>query len=129
MGADGAVVTVEVDPDVATAARERWAAVGCSGVTSIVADGWDGYAPAAPYDRIIATCKPLGLPEPWLSQLRDGGILATPLDLGGIPGAPVVVYLRKASGDLLESIGVHRAGFIAMAPRPEASLGAVREPV
>jgi protein-L-isoaspartate(D-aspartate) O-methyltransferase len=119
VGTSGSIVTVEVDPTVAAAARERWAAIGCAGVTSVVGDGWDGHAPTAPSDRIIATCKPPRLPEPWIAQLSDGGILAVPLDLRGIPGATVVVYFRKTSDTLVESISLHRAGLIPMAPSPD----------
>jgi methyltransferase of ATP-grasp peptide maturase system len=46
-----------------------------------VADGLFGYAPYAPYDRIVAACSVRRIPGPWLRQTRPGGkILAT---LGG----------------------------------------------
>jgi len=45
----------------------------------IKTDGSQGYSKAAPYDRIIATAAPKEVPQPWLNQLKDKGILIAPI--------------------------------------------------
>jgi hypothetical protein len=44
----------------------------------ITGDGADGYARAAPYDRVIATCSVQTVPYTWVRQTQPGGIILTP---------------------------------------------------
>jgi protein-L-isoaspartate(D-aspartate) O-methyltransferase len=80
------VTTVEVDPTVASAARDG---LNLSGYqpTIIVADGADGHPRSVPYDRLIATCSVPTIPPAWVEQIRPGGVILTSLyrDLGGGP--------------------------------------------
>ena len=55
VGPAGQVTTVDIDADITDAAREHLAAIGITDVAVITADGAAGYAPNAPYDRIILT--------------------------------------------------------------------------
>src|SRR5207237_757611 len=55
VGAPGAVISVDIDADLAARAREHLASAGYPDVTVVAADGADGYPPGAPYDRVIAT--------------------------------------------------------------------------
>ncbi|MDA3648364.1 methyltransferase domain-containing protein [Saccharopolyspora indica] len=77
VGEHGEVVSVEVDPRIAERARGALRRAGCS-VTVITADGMDGYLPAAPYDRVIATASVRAVPRAWLEQTRVGGVLVVP---------------------------------------------------
>ncbi len=45
----------------------------------IKTDGSQGYGKGAPYDRIIATAAAKEIPQPWLDQLKDKGILIAPI--------------------------------------------------
>ena len=78
------VTTVEVDPQVAEAARSALLACGYT-PTMVVGDGAAGHPDGAPYDRIIATCSAATIPPAWATQLRSGGLVLTNLhrDLGG----------------------------------------------
>ncbi|WP_436776104.1 ATP-grasp peptide maturase system methyltransferase [Yinghuangia sp. YIM S09857] len=68
------VFTVEIDPSIAAQATtnlygsERYPTV-------VVGDGREGYAPGAPYDRLIATCGVAGIYPAWLDQMKPGGII------------------------------------------------------
>lgn len=78
VGAQGHVVSVEIDPDVADMAR---AALRRSDfpVTVVTADGEGGYPPAAPYDRIMSTAAVCWrVPWAWIAQTRPGGVIVTP---------------------------------------------------
>lgn len=121
VGPAGTVVSVEIDPAVAANARRRLDEAGTDNVKIITGDGAAGHAPVAPYDRIIATCKaPNGrVPCAWAEQLAPGGLLAVPLDIHGVPETTVVVYFRKIAPGRMESVCVHRAGFIPMAARAD----------
>jgi len=75
---DAAVVSVEIDPDVA---RTAAAALTTSGYHPMLvnADGADGHPAQAPYDRVIATVAVIGpVPYSWIEQTRSGGLLITP---------------------------------------------------
>jgi protein-L-isoaspartate(D-aspartate) O-methyltransferase len=74
---DEAVVTVEVDPDVAERARAALKRAGRS-PRALTADGSGGWAEGAPYDRIIATCGLRRIPAAWLKQVRPGGVILAP---------------------------------------------------
>ena len=83
VGSDGAVVSVDIDSEVAAQAREHLASAGYQDVTVVAADGAAGYPPSAPYDRVIATVGVSDLAPPWLDQLSPGGRIVVPLDVRG----------------------------------------------
>jgi len=76
MGAD--VISVEFDPQLAAAARERLAALGYA-VRVVQGDGGDGYAPGAPYAGIVVAAAAPGVPPPLLGQLEPLGALVIPI--------------------------------------------------
>jgi protein-L-isoaspartate(D-aspartate) O-methyltransferase len=73
------LVTIERIPSLSVKAQERLAALGIENVTFIVGDGSLGCPEQAPFDRILSTAASPSIPEPWVSQLSDGGILVLPL--------------------------------------------------
>lgn len=48
-------------------------------VTIVVADGSEGFAAAAPYDRIIVTAAAPDIPKPLIDQLKDDGRIVIPV--------------------------------------------------
>ncbi|MFD2421137.1 methyltransferase, FxLD system [Amycolatopsis pigmentata] len=79
----GEVVSVDIDADLVAGARENLDRAGYPGVTVVRADGAEGRAERAPYDRVIATVGVWDLAPAWFDQLAPGGRIVVPLDLGG----------------------------------------------
>jgi methyltransferase of ATP-grasp peptide maturase system len=77
LGADQ-VTTVDIDVDIAEAARRRLAGIDYA-PTCLAADGAEGHAAGAPYDRVLATCSVARIPLAWLEQTVPGGLVVTTL--------------------------------------------------
>nr|BBH92980.1 O-methyltransferase [Thermogemmatispora argillosa] len=72
----GQVVTLDIDAELTTLATERLRLAGYGRRVQVVtADGLQGYPPAAPYERIIATGSYPRIPSAWCEQLAPQGVL------------------------------------------------------
>ncbi|NUR87675.1 MAG: methyltransferase, FxLD system [Nonomuraea sp.] len=118
-GPEGHVVTLDLTPEVADAARRHLEAAGFAGgsgetgaarVEVVCADGGEGFAERGPYDRVIATVGVWDLAPAWLDQLAPGGRLVVPLDLRGLQAS---VAMERA-GDHWVSRTVAACGFMRM---------------
>jgi len=58
--------------------------------------GWDEYAP---FDAVLAAAGGEAVPQAWLNQLRDGGVLVMPLGAGK---AHELIRLRKRGNQFIE---------------------------
>lgn len=61
-------------------------------------NGLEGYAPGAPYDRILVTGSTSTVPLPWLEQVRPGGIIL--MNLIGEMGACAFLKIVKEEAGL-----------------------------
>ncbi|MFE1963297.1 methyltransferase domain-containing protein [Streptomyces sp. NPDC059479] len=104
---DQLVHSVDIDPALVRAARERLASIGYVPQLA-AADGQLGYPDDYQFDRIIATCSVPRIPEAWIEQTRPGGFILTDL-VTGIEGGLV----RLAVDD----DGAARGGFTANSGR------------
>ena len=109
-GPAGAVVSVDIDDDLAAQARGHLAAAGYPDVTVVAADGAGGYPPGAPYDRLIATVGVSDLAPAWLEQAGPGARIVVPLSVRGSQVA--VAFERAASGGHWVSRSVVPCGFM-----------------
>lgn len=109
VGADGHVVSVDIDQDVVDQARVHLAQAGYRVQVECV-DGAGGFAARAPYDRVIATVGVWDLAPAWLDQLGDGGRIVVPLDLNGVHYS---VAFERADGHW-RSLSVIVCGFMPM---------------
>jgi protein-L-isoaspartate(D-aspartate) O-methyltransferase len=73
------VFTVERWRELQKAADRRFAKLGIANVTTIIGDGWIGWPPQAPYDRIIVTAAASEPPRALIDQLKPGGSMIIPL--------------------------------------------------
>lgn len=86
-------------------------------VTCVTGDGRNGYAPLAPYDRIIAWATPNYLPNARKNQLKNDGILVTPFQVRPLANCIVTVRLKKKNGKLFGE-QVSAEGYISMTDEP-----------
>jgi methyltransferase of ATP-grasp peptide maturase system len=109
---DQRVFSVDLRPDLVEAAAARLAGVGHH-PTLATADGADGLALHAPYDRIIATCAVTRIPAAWIEQLRPGGIML--VDVRGAMSAGNIAKLHRRDGDVVEGrLWTEYGGFMEM---------------
>ncbi|MGI9382730.1 MAG: protein-L-isoaspartate(D-aspartate) O-methyltransferase [Methyloligellaceae bacterium] len=73
------VYTIERYRELQKAAEKRLQQLRITNVTTIIGDGWLGWPPQAPFDRIIVTAAAPEPPAALLEQLSDGGRMIIPL--------------------------------------------------
>lgn len=77
------VISVEIRPPLAAAARQHLAAAGVPNADVITADGSEGWPAAAPYDAVLVSAAFPAVPAPLAAQLTEGGRLVQPVGPGG----------------------------------------------
>ncbi len=113
VGDTGQVTSVELDREVAAAARDGLLASEAD-ARVVVGDGRLGWPDSAPFDAIMATASTETVPRAWFDQLRPGGRLVVPLRLSRVVfGVQAVLALRKVRHGF-DIDGVTPAGFMAL---------------
>ncbi|MHB8340863.1 MAG: methyltransferase, FxLD system [Mycobacteriales bacterium] len=110
VGEAGMVTTIDIDADLVGKARRHLAAAGLDQVKVVCADGADGWAERAPYDRIILTAGAHDMASAWFDQLAPNGRLVLPLSLRGAQRS--VAFERAA--DHLVSVSIMDCGFMPL---------------
>jgi protein-L-isoaspartate(D-aspartate) O-methyltransferase len=95
------VYTVERWRELQKAAERRLAELGITNVTTIIGDGWLGWPPQAPFDRIIVTAAAEEPPQALLDQLKVGGRMLIPL--GETRDTQQLVQIDKSDEALSET--------------------------
>lgn len=97
----GHVYTTEIVPELADSAKEALKKAGYGDrVTVIAADGSEGYAEQAPFDRLLVTAAAPSVPKPLTEQLKTGGILVIPV--GNTYFYQTLLRIRKRDSRLVE---------------------------
>jgi protein-L-isoaspartate(D-aspartate) O-methyltransferase len=109
LGAD--VYSVEILPELAQQAAERLRSLGYEKLQVLNADGYFGWQEHAPYDAIIVTAAPDHLPQPLVSQLRDGGRLIVPI---GPQGAVQTLWLFEKAGGEVQATNLGEVLFVPL---------------
>jgi protein-L-isoaspartate(D-aspartate) O-methyltransferase len=107
----GQVYSLEIIPEVAEMAARSMETLGITNVHIIEADGGEGYAAAAPYDRAIFTAGTYDLPHHFYEQLQDQGLLLIVIKNEG--GGDNLFLLRKTA-DHFESLESEPCGFVQL---------------
>jgi protein-L-isoaspartate(D-aspartate) O-methyltransferase len=79
VGAEGLVVSIEIDPLTYEFAKQNLERAGYNDVVLVLGDGGLGYPAAAPYDRVAITAACADFPAPLIAQLKVGGRAIAPL--------------------------------------------------
>ncbi len=95
------VYTVERWRELQKGAEQRLARLKITNVTTIIGDGWLGWPPQAPFDRIIVTAAALDAPAALLDQLKQGGRMIIPL--GETRDSQQLVQIDKTDEGLVET--------------------------
>jgi len=90
------VFTVERIAALMTVARQRFQELNLRNIRLKHADGMIGWPEHAPFDGILATAAPEGIPPALLEQLAVGGRLVIPV--GGSHAQSLVLITRTADG-------------------------------
>jgi protein-L-isoaspartate(D-aspartate) O-methyltransferase len=88
-------------------------ALGVQRVELQLADGLNGFAPAAPYDRVLITGSVTRLPPAVLQQLAPGAVVLAPIQADG---ETYIHRLSLAADGTLEDRKLVRALFIPLQP-------------
>jgi protein-L-isoaspartate(D-aspartate) O-methyltransferase len=94
------VVSIERIAALVEQARGHLRELGITNVDVHLADGWLGWPPGAPYDRIVVTAGPDQVPPALVEQLAAPGRLVIPVGADGIQVLRVID--RAADGRLSE---------------------------
>jgi len=120
VGSEGRVFSLEIIPEVAKIAASNVEAMGVGNVKIMAADGGDGHAAGAPFDRAIFTAGSYYLPRAFYAQIKDGGLLLVVIKNEG--GGDNLFLLRKKN-DRFESIESMPCGFVQL--RGKYQIGAL----
>jgi len=102
------VYTIEIIGELAESAAERLSRLGYEEVQVRHADGYFGWAEAAPFDGIMVTAAPDHVPQPLLAQLEMGGRMVVPV--GPVGGVQTLWQITRSGDDefLSENLGAVR---------------------
>lgn len=127
VGEQGQVVALDIDEDIVERARAHLKTAGFERVQVICGDGGQGYAEAAPYDRIILTVGAGDIAPAWREQLQPDGRIVLPLSLRG---SQVSAAFEPRAGCLV-SLSAVSCGFMRLRgslSEPETKMNIGPEP-
>ncbi|NOX62839.1 MAG: protein-L-isoaspartate(D-aspartate) O-methyltransferase [Chloroflexi bacterium] len=105
------VWTIEIIPQLAKQAEERFQRLGYDNIHTRVGDGYYGWPEEAPFDAIIVTAAPDHAPQPLIDQLKNGGRLVVPI---GPPGGYQTLWQIVKEGDDLKAYNLGGVRFVPL---------------
>ncbi|NOX53243.1 MAG: protein-L-isoaspartate(D-aspartate) O-methyltransferase [Planctomycetes bacterium] len=96
-----AVYTIEIVEPLGRQAMKRLRRLGYKNVFVKIGDGFAGWPEHAPFDKIIVTCSPEGIPKPLIEQLKDGGRMVIPV---GERFQQTLCLVRKKGDRLIKEV-------------------------
>lgn len=93
------VYTLEIDPALCEIAKTNLEKIKTRNVTVLCQDATLGLPEHAPFDKIVATAAMPKIPQSWIDQLKDEGIIVAPI---GDKYSQVMMKTKKTKGKLYE---------------------------
>jgi protein-L-isoaspartate(D-aspartate) O-methyltransferase len=106
------VFTIERIGWLGEAARARFNELGMRNVAVRMGDGHEGWPEEAPFDRVLVTAAPAGVPPVLVDQLAMGGVLVAPVGSGY--HQMLMRWIKRRDGVETEELGPVR--FVPMLP-------------
>lgn len=110
VGDRGSVITVDIDADMVAQASATLHALRFDRVEARLGDGHERIDDLL-FDRIIVSARANDIEAAWWDELRDGGRIVIPLDIG-FGGERAIGFVRR--GSRLESTGSYPCSFITL---------------
>jgi protein-L-isoaspartate(D-aspartate) O-methyltransferase len=104
------VYSLEIVDWLADLARKNLSGAEYKNVHLRHADGYQGWAEAAPFDAIILTAAPPEIPKPLREQLKIGGKLLAPVGTW----EQVLVLLKRTGPEIFTEHRLHPVSFVPM---------------
>ena len=109
---EGEVYSIEIIEPLAQSAKERLDRLGYKDIQLRQADGYLGWAEAAPFDAIVVTAAPDHVPQPLLDQLAVGGVLVIPV--GPVGGYQELWRITRTAESTFESASLGGVRFVPL---------------
>lgn len=93
------VYSIEILPPLGEEAHEILRRGGYENIELRIGDGYEGWPAYAPFDAIVVSCAPDGVPQALVDQLKEGGRVAIPV---GTETNTVLYFMHKKEGVLIE---------------------------
>jgi len=105
------VFTIERQKKLFFKTKDLLQSLGMSSIETFLGDGFRGFPPFAPYDKIIITAAAPYIPRTLLDQLKIGGIMVAPL---GEDKTQVLIQIKKLSETEFEQRDFGLCSFVPM---------------
>ena len=109
------VYSIEIVKRLGDQAARTLKRLGYKNIHTRVGDGFQGWAEAAPFDKIIVTCSPEKVPQALVDQLREGGRMIVPVG----QRYQQTLYLFEKQDGKLKSIALLPTLFVPMTGKAE----------
>jgi protein-L-isoaspartate(D-aspartate) O-methyltransferase len=109
------VYSIEIVKRLGDQASRTLKRLGYKNIHTRVGDGFQGWAEAAPFDKIIVTCSPEEVPHALVDQLREGGRMIVPVG----QRYQQTLYLFEKQEGKLKSIALLPTLFVPMTGKAE----------
>ena len=119
-GRSGEVVTIEIQADIARAARKHLKRASVDNVTVITGDGARGHDKGCPYDRLITTVACPEVFRAWLEQLADDGVMLLTISDLPFENSCLLIRLQKQKDHLVGQV-IGLPGFMQLTGRHDVT--------
>ena len=106
------VYSIELLPELSAGAQAAIGKLGLHNIDYLVGDGYKGWPGHAPYDRILLTAAPPGVPQALIDQLAPGGLLVGPI--GEEPNSQRLMIIEKSMDGKVTRKTSHPVRFVPM---------------